>query len=112
MYYSLYSADSMKTIWNITKCRKPCKYKAYKLTQPILTKYDDYSFADYDCPIGIWVSSPVTTVETEVFLYPWTSLVAEFGGTLGLFMGFSFMTLWNGVEMLLKVVGSMSRPGV
>jgi hypothetical protein len=29
---------------------------------------------------------------------PWSSLVAEFGGTLGLFLGFSFMTLWDGVE--------------
>ena len=26
--------------------------------------------------------------------------VAEFGGTLGLFLGFSFMTLWDGLRHL------------
>ena len=28
-------------------------------------------------------------VETEVLIYPWQSLLAEFGGALGLFLGFS-----------------------
>ena len=43
------------------------------------------------------------------FLLCWTILtmlpihlyqVAEFGGTLGLFLGFSFMTLWDGLRHL------------
>ena len=34
----------------------------------------------------------------------WTSLVAEFGGTLSLFLGFSFMTLWEGVEVMARTV--------
>ena len=36
-------------------------------------------------------------VETEELIYPWQSLVAEFGGALGLFLGFSFMTVWDSV---------------
>jgi hypothetical protein len=39
-------------------------------------------------------------VETEELLFPLTSLVAEFGGTLGLFLGFSFMALWDGAAQL------------
>ena len=35
-------------------------------------------------------------MEVEAWVYPWTSPVAEFGGTLGLFLGFSFMTVWDG----------------
>ena len=33
-------------------------------------------------------------------IYPWTSLVAEFGGALGLFLGISFMSLWEGIYLL------------
>ena len=31
----------------------------------------------------------------------WESFVAEFGGALGLFLGFSFISLWDGVELLI-----------
>ena len=34
-------------------------------------------------------------IETEELIYPWQSLVAEFGGALGLFLGFSLMTIWD-----------------
>ena len=36
--------------------------------------------------------------EREYLMYPLTSLVAEFGGILGLFLGVSFMTIWDGVQ--------------
>ena len=31
------------------------------------------------------------------------SLVAEFGGTLGLFLGLSFITIWDNLSLLGKV---------
>ena len=57
----------------------------------------------------------MTLVEQEKLIYSLTSLVSyldgfnlfdhyfqvgEFGGILGLFLGFSFMTLWDGVYYL------------
>ena len=56
-------------------------------------------------------------MEREILIYPLTSLVsslksiesitfnfnflvADFGGILGLFLGFSFMTLWDGLNFL------------
>ena len=44
--------------------------------------------------------SKSTEVKTEVLIFPLSSLVAEFGGTLGLFLGFSFMTLWDKINLL------------
>ena len=45
----------------------------------------------------LWNTSPSILVEEEHLLYPWTSLLAEFGGTLSLFLGLSFMT---GVDLI------------
>ena len=33
------------------------------------------------------------------YLHSWESLVAEFGGSLGLFLGFSFISLWEWLEV-------------
>ena len=44
-----------------------------------------------------------TTVLREYLIYPWDSLVADFGGTLGLFVGFSFVMLWDIVEYLITL---------
>ena len=43
-------------------------------------------------------------VEREELLYTLESLVAEFGGTLSLFLGLSFMTLWDGVELIKQAI--------
>ena len=42
----------------------------------------------------------------EVEVYPFLSFVSEFGGALGLFLGFSFMMLWDLIEMFSKCLVS------
>ena len=37
----------------------------------------------------------MTRVEPEELIYPVFTLVAEFGGSLGLFMGFLLIFLWD-----------------
>ena len=44
-----------------------------------------------------------TTVLREYLIYDGDSLVADFGGTLGLFVGFSFVMLWDIVEFFLTL---------
>ena len=39
----------------------------------------------------------------EVEVYPLESFISEFGGALGLFIGFSFMMIWDLIEMLLTI---------
>ena len=36
------------------------------------------------------------------------SLISEIGGSLGLFLGFSFLTLWDAVEFLGGLLGKLS----
>ena len=50
--------------------------------------------------MALMIPSPHVRVETETLVYPFSSLVAEFGGVLGLFLGVFFMTLWDGIETL------------
>ena len=47
----------------------------------------------------VWNTSPYLLIEQEKLVYTVETLVAEFGGTLGLFLGFSFMNLWDVVEI-------------
>ena len=55
--------------------------------------------------IGFQASSDETWVEKEKLIYPLSSLVAEFGGTLGLFIGFSFIGVWDQLGLVGMLLG-------
>ena len=55
----------------------------------------------------VWNTSPYLLIEQEKLVYSLESLVAEFGGTLGLFLGFSFMNLWDVVEIAAGYVPAL-----
>ena len=48
-------------------------------------------------------SSNSLTVKEETYLYPFISFLAEAGGSLGLFLGFSMLTLWDVLLTILKL---------
>ena len=88
-----------------TGCKKPCKYRKFRIGEPKKLPFNGnqtdglmlWSMADEKMVSKLFrsKSSSILQVETEQLIYPLTSLVAEFGGCLGLFMGFSFMTIWD-----------------
>ena len=41
-------------------------------------------------------------MEEEEWVYPSLSFLAEFGGALGMFLGFSFMTIWDFLVLTFK----------
>ena len=47
-------------------------------------------------------SSNTLVIKEEDYLYPPESFLAEIGGSLGLFLGFSILGLWDIFNLLLK----------
>ena len=81
-----------------TKCLTPCSYADYQLaTDPL-----KYNFGE-EKVLGISFSQSHATERTEQLLYPLESFISEFGGALGLFLGFSFLMIWDAVEVALKL---------
>ena len=90
IFEELRTAD-LEEITALTGCLKPCQYRKYHFVgekERTSLEYEEF-------PFSLWAVSKKTTIKTEQLIYPVTSLVADFGGTLGLFLGFSFITLWD-----------------
>ena len=54
--------------------------------------------------INLIRATKTTVIETEVLVYPFSSFLAEFGGALGLFVGFSFMVFWDLMQILFNII--------
>ena len=91
----LSSVESSK-IRELTGCIKPCRYQKYSFIgerDPSRFTGTEYLF------FSLWAVSEKTQVNTEELIYPLSYLVAEFGGILGLFLGFSFIGLWDNIHL-------------
>ena len=85
-YYNQVFYSSEEELKELTGCVPPCTFTHYSLV-------DSYSIIsnsnESDLAINYALTDLVT--EEEVLLFPFDSLVSEFGGALGLFLGFSFL---------------------
>ena len=92
--YLLLSQVEQREVLVDTGCLMPCRYKEFKLVQIV----DGFFF-----PYGLGVSYSTTeiVVEEEQWVYPPVSFLAEFGGALGMFLGFSFIMFWDCATALL-----------
>ena len=84
-YQELSVLEQME-IENQTGCMLPCRYKEYTVVDEPLT-------IGRDQMITLIRATKTVLIRTEVLVYPFSSFLAEFGGALGLFVGFSFMIL-------------------
>ena len=97
--YDKLSVAEYKEIKKLTDCLKPCKYKRYSFKGELVKSI----FKSEHFTFSLWASSGETTVKTELLIYPLSALVAEFGGTLSLFLGFSFLTLWDNIILIITL---------
>ena len=104
-FFFLESADQNE-IHEMSKCLKPCNYMVYQqVDQYKVTEH----FGNYDFHVALLPATVDVTVVKEVLLHPFTSLVADFGGTLGLFIGFSFMSPWSAIENLYIIMKTLKK---
>ena len=97
LFTILLDAD-MSKITRKTGCKKPCSYKEYNFVNTNLKELSYYTFPEDQIAFCLWAVSQNTHIEEEVLVYSFESLIAELGGALGLFLGFSFMTIWDGLK--------------
>lgn len=93
LYMNLSKKDKFYIV-NSTGCLYPCNYLEYRVGSKRTTNVGQF---------GLWITfgSVATTVEKEFYSYQFDSLVSDYGGSLGLFIGFSFFALWDIVKDLV-----------
>ena len=113
--------NEINEVERLTGCLKPCSYGEYKFVNTNPKTLPVSAVPDNQLAIVLWAVTKYTQFEEEVpsvnhqlnktphhfmfyqvLLYPFTSLLAEFGGSLGLFLGFSFVTISDGMKSLAK----------
>ena len=104
-----------KTPTDITNeygCQIPCEYTEYVLVEdlPVADDLKNILKLNFNLKIlHVVLSSREVLVKREVQLYGLTSLVGDTGGSLGLFLGFSFVTLWDWAVAVTEAVRSKLR---
>ena len=85
--------DDIAGIKNITGCKTPCTYFEYLDCGKKVWRSDVEP--DFQLGFAISFASTEVTVKEEVLIYPITSFLAEVGGSLGMFLGFSLLMVWD-----------------
>lgn len=115
-------------LFSLSGCHMPCTYMEYYKTQ-VRRKYytltisknnlqkkkepiDFQEVAYMQDPSGekgylFGYSTNSIIVKEETLLYPFSSFLAEFGGSLSLFIGISFLTLWDTLLGVIKIAFSL-----
>ena len=85
------------SVTNETKCLPPCSYAEYKLAGKV-EKEKEKGIKKLNIKLS---DSKVKSLK-EQKLYDIVTFIAEFGGALGLFVGFSFLSIFDFYEFALK----------
>ena len=103
LYYHLAAGDRRR-IEVVTGCLLPCSYTEYNLvsSRPIKSPWATSATI-------MFFGNLATRVRKEVYVYSFLDLVSDFGGSLGLFIGFSFFSLWDTAKDILMLQGATLR---
>ena len=95
--------EELDSIERMTVCGKPCRYLEYKFlgekkpSSLTTSSGDHYIFS-------LIAQTRFTSIWREELLYPPSTMVADVGGILILFLRVSFVTLWDGTVLVKKYI--------
>ena len=96
--YRTVAYQELKMTIEETGCMKPCHYNEYKLLGE-----DKWSSLGYPSIILKFTREDLL-IEKELKSYSGLSLLSDIGGSLGIFLGFSFLMVWDAAEtVVLKI---------
>ena len=83
------SFDSVENIERFTGCLRPCVYNTYRVVDDVDNHPSWYGVRPNMTYFEFILPEKNVKIREEVLLYTLQSLIADYGGTLGLFCGFS-----------------------
>ena len=93
----LYNLEK-KELARQTGCLLPCSYKEYQIVEAPIDVEPSLRILHLIRPTN------TVLVKQEHLWYPFSSFLAEFGGALGLFLGFSFLMVWDWLQLGLTFI--------
>ena len=94
-----------------TGCLKPCIFNEY-LSAGVASKLQNYTITDLKGKYCLYfiLASTVLDRKIETYVYPGISFISEIGGSLGLFVGFSFLTIYDWFDQIFaKILSKTSQ---
>ena len=58
--------------------------------------------------VRVLFSGTIIFIEKEELAYPFITLLADFGGVLGLFIGFNFLMIWDIIVSVIEKIKAQS----
>ena len=107
-YWTKIMSLTLEEVTAESGCKVPCSYYSYTKTQ---LAYQPDNMGEVGIILGF--SSNRLTIKDEKLVYPLESFIAEFGGSLGLFLGFSFIGCFDFlVPIMCKIVSKCVKQSV
>ncbi|MPC39363.1 hypothetical protein E2C01_032898 [Portunus trituberculatus] len=90
-----------KELHDKIKCSGPLTGRCHRIqwTHEVRNSLDISKFTSKVSQVRLNFTSPKVRVETEIDMYPFSQLASDFGGSLGLFLGMSILTMWQCVDV-------------
>ena len=97
--YDIMYIEDLYLIINRTGCPKPCQYIEYKLVGKEQSPHGgNFEFLSFK-------TKEEVVIEKELTSYSGLSLLADLGGSLGMYLGFSFLMVWDAAEAaMLRII--------